>query len=137
MRISDWSSDVCSSDLTGLAHPSHTVVVELYRFVRGYARNVEFGMPGLRMPVADGNDLLGQRIKSGRVRMPQIDAKRHASGNSAWRIGPARDMPHGQARVVVGLAPQFRNGGDDPRRPRPPILEAGRTSRRERVGQYV
>src|SRR3546814_4804012 len=79
-------------------------------------------MPGLRMPVADGNDLLGQRIKSGRVRMPQIDAKRHASGNSAWRIGPARDMPHGQARVVVGLAPQFRNGGDDTRRTRPRIL---------------
>src|SRR3546814_7960543 len=42
MRISDWSSDVCSSDLVVVQH-QHLVEVRLFRFRLGLGRDAQFG----------------------------------------------------------------------------------------------
>src|SRR3546814_12920189 len=40
MRISDWSSDVCSSDLKAIAHNWEPVTAPIYRAVPGFTEGV-------------------------------------------------------------------------------------------------
>src|SRR3546814_2827856 len=89
MRISDWSSDVCSSDLSGEVARRHghagladdTVLVRLrgtagQSFGAFLARGVTLELTG------DANDYVGKGLSGGRVIVRQPDeAKREAATN--------------------------------------------------------
>src|SRR3546814_9292021 len=58
MRISDWSSDVCSSDLTG-DHPAHTGIVANHYFDLDTAREDK------RLYCAEDESVAGSSSKGG------------------------------------------------------------------------
>src|SRR3546814_3264466 len=86
MRISDWSSDVCSSDLLGL------VVVDEARPGR------EAEPQAVRLPQALGNRLVQQlrlhRLEqAGLLGAPQAPGI-HRDEDVGWAIGPTRSEEH-------------------------------------------
>src|SRR3546814_15901112 len=125
MRISDWSSDVCSSDLLGQIAPLH-LVVEIVGAAQGKAL-FDF------LIWADREDVL-------------IDCERDAAEALVKRLTLYRLRRPITIAIEPGLAVHWAPGGDlgvvDPRlaelgqRWLAPV-EIGRAACRERVCQYV
>src|SRR3546814_14556087 len=92
MRISDWSSDVCSSDLIEL--PAPVFAVELPR--RGQRTN---------NPCPNGNARAGNARASGDVRLPGI--KRLTAGNTRRKTGQCFCLELAGAQVQQTLDTQI------------------------------
>src|SRR3546814_15362041 len=99
MRISDWSSDVCSSDLVESARlgPVEAQLVHIL------ARHVDDEMCCRRRQLA-----LGEEGAEGRLGRPPVGARKRARGDVAMRplgLFDARQfalvtrIPHGRAAV--------------------------------------
>src|SRR3546814_17679628 len=111
MRISDWSSDVCSSDLLAL--------------VALAGEDVEVRLAHQVMPLGEGRRGLGEVI--GARRDQAVDAAGDGGGRARIRDKEGR-----------GVALDDRLGDDGRREPRLHVLEEiGRASCRERGCQYV
>src|SRR3546814_7080346 len=111
MRISDWSSDVCSSDLDG--------------FDRGWlAKSAELGWFSMLVPEADGGGSVSDN--------PLADAALVAE-ELGRQVQPGPFVP-----MNVALAALARHG--EPSRKAellPAAVEIGTASCRDRVCQYV
>src|SRR3546814_17872670 len=120
MRISDWSSDVCSSDLPGERE---------HRIGRGAAKRIR-PIAGFSPPPSPHETRSRYRPASRRTAAACPASSHH--GGAAWarggslREGPLPDGRRGRDGV---MAP---SSGKDNR-----FGAIGRASGRERVGQYV
>src|SRR3546814_16643568 len=111
MRISDWSSDVCSSDLAG-----KTSLAEAGRAIRG--RFLDSAFPSaIADRISAAYEELGERL-----RLPDPATAVRSSAT-------AEDLPDAS---FAGQQEPFLNV-----RGRRALLEIGRASCRERVCQYV
>src|SRR3546814_4192394 len=101
MRISDWSSDVCSSDLAGNATQSGVLEGEARQLNQGFLKRMEHGLPFVRVKLAMSLD--------GRTAME--------SGESQWITGPAARSAvqrlRAQASVEIGRASCRERGWQD------------------------
>src|SRR3546814_7022105 len=93
MRISDWSSDVCSSDLTGLAESDDL----LNWRKRGIALGRDLSSPITRYNVAMSS-ILREPDLHAKGRSIKVDGRYLAS----WNAYPQPGMEEGPA--VIGLA---------------------------------
>src|SRR3546814_2960200 len=106
MRISDWSSDVCSSDLGGIA-----AVVEMDMGVAGVGRHLQF-RPGAgqdagiahRVSPGSGDAEAPQRVVVGR----ETDARRVGNGDTA--VARQRNVAAGKG---LGLHIQKRRSAGE------------------------
>src|SRR3546814_6241885 len=90
MRISDWSSDVCSSDLIVIGLTERGVGVE----------GVGIGTAEIIVPVAiDGLDRIGV----------DIDAERIANRRQR-QSGSQQEIAIGARRLIAGLVQRLRHG---------------------------
>src|SRR3546814_16540735 len=143
MRISDWSSDVCSSDLTlGFA----TEVIPLQQVdARIAAETIKplVGRGGIVVATRQGNSLLvadyADNLRRIRGLIAQIDRDRAGIDTVPLRNSSAREIP----ATVNGL---FGMGGGEggnaalsirPGERRKSIVAIGRASGRERGGKAV
>src|SRR3546814_10455371 len=77
LRISDWSSDVCSSDLGEIA-PAQTVIVLAARFQEAEcysALNLCFARPGVDIVVGRHDRWIGRRGQRRIITSPDFPAK--------------------------------------------------------------
>src|SRR3546814_14752677 len=98
MRISDWSSDVCSSDLIGQPEVGAAVDDDGVTELRGQFR----GMP---VRQAEEDDVMtGQQGGIGGLQDPvgQRQQMRVMLAEAAARAGGAGECPDGQAPVRIG-----------------------------------
>src|SRR3546814_18497180 len=116
MRISDWSSDVCSSDLVGLpAAKDGKLALELAD--RGGDQGYTPGERGV-----GGGEAGGEIV---RAVDDHVGARDQRGGVGGIEAPAALDHGH------VGVEPRDRGGGGGG------LGEIGRASCRERVCQYV
>src|SRR3546814_18487562 len=120
MRISDWSSDVCSSDLANDQKMPDAMVTEMRRHLEGAVTTVETGM------------MFGLRTKAAEVAPMLPDAVDTLGYGYCWRaieLHPGLAGPelvaHMRHRASISI--MARQGGG----------EIGRASGRERGCQYV
>src|SRR3546814_12097766 len=135
MRISDWSSDVCSSDLS-FSRAAEALGVSpsaLSQLVRGFE-----GRVGVRLlqrttrsvALTEAGEMLFRRVR------PAVSEL----GDAIGQVRRTRNRPAGTLRVHV-----FRSAADsflEPMLPAfmaayPEVVQIGRASCRERVCQYV
>src|SRR3546814_3925623 len=116
MRISDWSSDVCSSDLLGHADS----IAELDSAALGKAC---------------GNDILGEitaYIRGGTVNLGRVLARKNAAAmRSRAAIGVDNDLATRQTSVAIRPANFEKARGIDVN-----ILVRGHPALRKDVGHY-
>src|SRR3546814_11641184 len=126
MRISDWSSDVCSSDLSNNSPFSGSSIVDLYDFDRGEFLDANTAAPKYRNKAFQYSLFAENRLELtdkwsvlGGLRYDHADVRRRdltvgqqvldkRFSNVGWRVGTVYD-----------------------------IVQIGRASCRERVCQYV
>src|SRR3546814_8709916 len=106
MRISDWSSDVCSADLGERAGAASTLVDTLQRAL-------------LRLGVALGERIGIERVAAGGERAQGADAACNAFTHESVAFGRAGGgadrpvaRPGGAAGDEIGLGRGFERGGD-------------------------
>src|SRR3546814_17572610 len=109
MRISDWSSDVCSSDLLDLARRS--LRRDRTRFVTEARRHQ--GVPLLAMAV-DGRQPLAARCRVGRLatRGRGLEELPEAGADIGHQTESHRGVPHDLLRVAVHVAALRRGNGE-------------------------
>src|SRR3546814_16017645 len=121
MRISDWSSDVCSSDLRAILIVSETEVEPL-GVAKLLAKVVEEETPGLvilgKQAIDDDSNQTGQMIAA-LLGSPQ--------GTFASKIEVEGDSVNGTREVHGGLETGKNNLPEH-------VPKTGRTTRRERRG---
>src|SRR3546814_14537558 len=133
MRISDWSSDVCSSDLSAAAIPTDRNAMD---------RRWAAGAPAVRL--ANMGAQPGGSITTRKVTRAEMNSSAMAAALDAFRQGEALPQMRGDQRV----AQQHRDGHrPHPARPRGDRADVahrvreidtiGRASCRERMCQYV
>src|SRR3546814_15767688 len=114
MRISDWSSDVCSSDLQGIR--------------RGEARGPEEGAQALREPGPRDRRLIpthrSQQAEIESREMPKN--KTHSGAKKRFRVT-------GSGKILRETAGKRHNPEKKPSKETRRVTESERPSRRERV----
>src|SRR3546814_15672000 len=135
MRISDWSSDVCSSDLAGAII---ALVLQLVGDQPAGQEQRAKDRPIIMMPGA----ILGQRLDALILVIDrwQGGPARRDVGKSAGSAGAGRQHRMARNRIIAieiladrdAVRRTFGDGGETPDRP-----ELGRAACRERVCQYV
>src|SRR3546814_16778487 len=116
MRISDWSSDVCSSDLPGI-------------------EGVDFGLQPVDLDLVDAQRpaaallvLRGRKIGA-EVEQVVLDARQHGVEVGAGGMQPGQaDGGIGLVDGAIGLAPQVRLGPTPALPQRGNALEIGRAA---------
>src|SRR3546814_17482947 len=86
MRISDWSSDVCSSDL---AASTRAAGAALAQTVRGTVRSVQDGGPVSRLAAASGSPATHAAWPPRHARNPYLDLLGRTWLPELLRAGPA------------------------------------------------
>src|SRR3546814_20031383 len=109
MRISDWSSDVCSSDLSGVDSSCHRVIIPMVSLLTEVLAS--------RKMINPGGDLIMKRLLSGLVAGVAL------AGASLFAAPAEADYPE---RPITVLVPSAAGGG-----------KIGRASVRVRVCKYV
>src|SRR3546814_9679806 len=92
MRISDWSSDVCSSDLLALSHDRCAMLFHIVKelFPKGGDLTVVKFWTGLRPMIPDGGPLIGP------TRLANLYLNT-GHGTLGWTLGP------GPGRLLADL----------------------------------
>src|SRR3546814_13378821 len=115
MRISDWSSDVCSSDLWRVDSQSNSVVVSIGR--RGQQAGIDFvALSGadaqpIRFQVEDEQPSLRSDLKGG-LGYPRDPGDGHPSACSTGsHVSPGGTPGYVTARPCGDTRPEGRRGG--------------------------
>src|SRR3546814_18084815 len=120
MRISDWSSDVCSSDLCAKSGAGHVFLRIPDIALRAQIRDTEIAAEHFRCHPF--NELVERRSRQRHIERqevtPETTCVGHAQENLAQRIGEQEDVAEMDDAVEV-------------------VAQNGRASCRERVLQYV
>src|SRR3546814_17374842 len=94
MRISDWSSDVCSSDLEALRSSASNAVKSSAERISGLCRLLRIVEPGLPMSIPDEDGQPAPAVVLA-VRMPASRSEERRVGNgvvstcrSRWSLDP-------------------------------------------------
>src|SRR3546814_16125559 len=111
MRISDWSSDVCSSDLFGGAGVGKTVLIQelINNIAKGHGGTSVFAGVGER--TSEGNDLYHEFLDAG-VIAKDADGNAISEGSKVALVyGQMNEPPGARARVDLSgrtIADYFR-----------------------------
>src|SRR3546814_20072700 len=121
MRISDWSSDVCSSDLNAPPHPLPSQGREQERAAEAAPTKARGFESSTAVPL-DGEHMLHARLalEHGHplTRHPQARLVQHAQARQVARVGGGDDRFN--RRVAPPQRPQRLNGLPPPPPPLPP-----------------
>src|SRR3546814_8436606 len=101
MRISDWSSDVCSSDLSSFRERSVEENLDLFRRMR--AGEFADGARTLRAKI----DMASGNITMRDPAIYRIKQVPHQNTGDAWPIYPMYDFAHSLSDAIEGITPSL------------------------------